>query len=656
MTRLVSVSVLGTLLAVATPSLAQTPAAKPAAAPQSASATSDTRPATTTTDGDTGLWFVPTAEVLAPKKISFSVQRTNMDDGQGFADISQFPITFGAGLAKHAEIFGSFDAVTRIDRDTRPLFFTSTATAGTTGTGGGLLANYPLDQSGWVSSVGDLRVGAKINLLSQADRKPAALALRGIVKIPTGSKTNGTTTGKADFSFDAVVSHRNNAVEVSGYGGFLVRGNPAGYTLPKSVRWGFGAAMPQKYSVRLTTELFGEHYSNNTITAPAGLTASDGSIVPTSTTLKDPVILLVGLTWQMKSGFFVGAAGSLNLHMSSRSDAACLSCGATFSDVSLDKAGLQVRVGFHPGVRQYVPPPPPNLPPTVKASCDPCTVEAGKTSTVSAAATDPENDPLTYQWQAERGTLAAPTNPRSSWTAPMQPGPVKVTVTVSDGHNPAVSDSVTITVEPPPNHPPTVKAMCDPCSVEAGQMSTVSADAQDPDGDPLTYQWTAPTGALGNATSRQSTWTAPMQPGAVPITITVNDGHGHTASDTVTIQVARKVYTFEDVHFDFDRYSLLPDALRVLDEAVAAMQADPTLRLEIEGHTCDIGTAEYNLALGERRAGAVRDYLVSRGISADRLHTTSYGEENPKYDNSREETRRLNRRAALVVKLVGGGQ
>ena len=105
------------------------------------------------------------------------------------------------------------------------------------------------------------------------------------------------------------------------------------------------------------------------------------------------------------------------------------------------------------------------------------------------------------------------------------------------------------------------------------------------------------------------------------------------------------------MHFDFDRYTLRPDALRILDDAVTAMQANPTLKITIEGHTCNIGTAEYNLALGERRAKAVREYLVSRGISADRLTTVSYGEERPKYDNSREDTRRLNRRAALLVRL-----
>ena len=112
-----------------------------------------------------------------------------------------------------------------------------------------------------------------------------------------------------------------------------------------------------------------------------------------------------------------------------------------------------------------------------------------------------------------------------------------------------------------------------------------------------------------------------------------------------------KVYTFEDVHFDFDRYTLRAEAQRVLEQAVAAMKENPTLRLTVEGHTCSIGTAEYNLALGERRSNAVRDYLVQNGIAANRLTSVSFGEERPKHDNSREETRRLNRRAALVVRL-----
>ena len=200
-----------------------------------------------------------------------------------------------------------------------------------------------------------------------------------------------------------------------------------------------------------------------------------------------------------------------------------------------------------------------------------------------------------------------------------------------------------------------MKAACNPCTVEVGTAVDGDGDRRDSIGCAVTSRWSAPTGTLAQPAERSTTWTAPQQDGAVPVTVTVTcPSDGKTASDTVTIQVTRppvKVYTFEDVYFDFDRYSLRPEATRVLDEAIASLRQDPTLRLTVEGHTCSIGTAEYNLALGDRRANAVKDYLVGRGISADRLQTVSYGEERPKYDNAREETRRLNRRAALVVRL-----
>jgi OOP family OmpA-OmpF porin len=206
-------------------------------------------------------------------------------------------------------------------------------------------------------------------------------------------------------------------------------------------------------------------------------------------------------------------------------------------------------------------------------------------------------------------------------------------------------------------HNLSVKAACNPCTVEVGKTSTVSAVATDSIGCTVTYEWSAPAGSFTNPRTQSTPWTAPMQTGPVPVTVTVTcPTDGKTASDQVTIQVVAAPViapiVFEDVHFDFDRYSLRPEAVRTLDEAVAVLQRNPEVRVEIEGHTCNIGTAEYNLALGERRATSVREYLVSRGINANRFTTVSYGEERPKYDNAREETRRLNRRAALLVRLT----
>jgi peptidoglycan-associated lipoprotein len=116
------------------------------------------------------------------------------------------------------------------------------------------------------------------------------------------------------------------------------------------------------------------------------------------------------------------------------------------------------------------------------------------------------------------------------------------------------------------------------------------------------------------------------------------------------VQVTRRVeLVFEDVHFDFDRYNLRQDALKILDDAVAKLMQNPNVRVTIEGHCDSIGTSEYNLALGERRANSVRDYLTTRGITNTRLRTVSYGEDRPIAENRTAQGRAQNRRAHLVV-------
>ena len=525
--------------------------------------TVETRPATTTFRGDTGLWFVPTGEVLPARRWSVSAYRVNFDYNQGFTDISNWPITIGVGLGDRAEVFGALDVVRRIDRDVRPLF-TSDPRAG------GLVNEYPFVRDGWSGNqIGDLWLGAKVNLSSQWRQQPAAFALRGLIKVPTANDDDeGVGTGKMDVAIDAIVSKEvNERVEFSGYGGMIFRGDPDGADLSNGFRWGVGAGFPTRRNLRLTAELHGEAYLDDSLTLSRSLVGTDGTIAPSLTNLDSPFNASIGLTWLGPNGVFAGAGLNYRVKMDGRGEF------GSYEDETGDSLGFQVRLGYHPGVRIYVAPPPP--PPPAPA--------------------------------------------------------------------------------PAPAHDLSVKADCDPCTVEVGKVSTLTATPQSSIGCSVTYSWSAPTGQLATPTTRTTQWTAPMQEGTVPVTVTVTcPQDGKTASDTVNVQVIRPAVSqivFEDVHFDFDRYSLRPEATRALDEAIKALQTDAGLRLEIEGHTCNIGTAEYNLALGERRAHAVRDYLASRGIGADRLRTVSYGEERPKHDNAREETRRLNRRAALVVRV-----
>ena len=162
--------------------------------PPSTSSTDDTRPATTTFFGDTGIWFVPTGEVLPNGKWSVSGYRRGTNWQQGYTNVGDFAGTFAYGLKDRAEIFASFLFDTRIDRDTYPLFNNDPAT-------GGIVDRYPRVNQHWTGdNVGDLYLGVKVNLWSEYQQKPAALAVRATVKAPTGKEDVGTSTGKPDTS------------------------------------------------------------------------------------------------------------------------------------------------------------------------------------------------------------------------------------------------------------------------------------------------------------------------------------------------------------------------------------------------------------------------------------------------------------------------
>ena len=133
-------------------------------------------------------------------------------------------------------------------------------------------------------------------------------------------------------------------------------------------------------------------------------------------------------------------------------------------------------------------------------------------------------------------------------------------------------------------------------------------------------------------------------PAGAPVAVT----RRVAAADSANARAARKDYDFEDVHFALNRYSLRSKETTILDGAANKLKDDPLLRLNVEGYTCNLGTPAYNLSLGDRRANAVKDYLMSKGVPGDQLRTMSFGEERAKHDNSHKETRPLNRRVALV--------
>jgi peptidoglycan-associated lipoprotein len=254
-----------------------------------------------------------------------------------------------------------------------------------------------------------------------------------------------------------------------------------------------------------------------------------------------------------------------------------------------DAFGFEFRIGFHRGVSVYTPPPP-------------------AVALAPAPAPAPVPEPV--------------------------PAPVPA---------PAVASIVK-------NRPPVVRAQCDPCSVEPGASIMLRAISTDPDGDPLTYRWTASGGSLAEARAANTKWVAETSAGYIRFTVTVEDSSGAIASDSVTLEVRDDQVELEDVHFDFNSAALRPESLSLLEPTIAALNARPQSQLVIEGYTCNVGSLDYNIALGLRRANAVRDYLVKRGIDGRRVSVASYGEERPISDNTTPDGRSQNRRAALVVR------
>lgn len=168
-------------------------------------------------------------------------------------------------------------------------------------------------------------------------------------------------------------------------------------------------------------------------------------------------------------------------------------------------------------------------------------------------------------------------------------------------------------------------------TVESSGKRTVSPSAS------TTYQARA-TGAGGNTVAQARVTVTAPQPAVIP---TVNP----TVSDALFFE-----QNIKDAYFDYDQYNIRPDAQSALQADARALNQRPGIRITIEGHCDERGSEKYNLALGDRRANAAKDFLVGLGISAGRVDTVSYGKEKNECEAHTEECWQKNRRAHVVMR------
>ena len=127
-----------------------------------------------------------------------------------------------------------------------------------------------------------------------------------------------------------------------------------------------------------------------------------------------------------------------------------------------------------------------------------------------------------------------------------------------------------------------------------------------------------------------------------------------TSSDIASEYAEGKEGMFADIMFDYDKYDIKESDKSVLQSVAEWMTKNSSAKVSVEGNCDDRGTNEYNLALGDRRAKAVRDYLVSLGVASSRIETISYGEEKQVCTEQSEECWAKNRRAHFVILTKAG--
>ena len=153
----------------------------------------------------------------------------------------------------------------------------------------------------------------------------------------------------------------------------------------------------------------------------------------------------------------------------------------------------------------------------------------------------------------------------------------------------------------------------------------------------------APTGSSGSGPDRTA------MSGTTPASSTTPGGPAGSSARAVPGDF-KTTPELADIHFDFDKYEIRTTDAQVLDANASWLKQNADRLLLIEGHCDERGTSEYNVALGERRAKATMNYLVSRGIAASRITIVSYGEERPVCAEHQESCWAKNRRAHFLTK------
>ncbi|HJZ64091.1 MAG TPA: Ig-like domain-containing protein [Candidatus Acidoferrum sp.] len=272
-------------------------------------------------------------------------------------------------------------------------------------------------------------------------------------------------------------------------------------------------------------------------------------------------------------------------------------------------------------------PAPVNHPPVAACSVSPASVYAGSSDAVAlhVNASDPDNDSLTYSYTATGGTIEG-TGPEARWTpSGLAVGTYTATAKVDDGKGGSASCSADLKVETKPNQNPVISCATDRSPIMPGERTGITATASDPDGDPLTYSYSAASGQVTGDGPKATFDSTGLQPGSYPVKCAVSDGRGGTAEATTNVDVQQpppppQAAKAGDCGYNAVGASRFDNACkRVGDDVALRLKNDPTAKLVIVGYA---DAKEPKAAkLAQTRADLAKNYLGEKGIDAARIST-----------------------------------
>ncbi|HWY42548.1 MAG TPA: Ig-like domain-containing protein [Candidatus Sulfotelmatobacter sp.] len=295
------------------------------------------------------------------------------------------------------------------------------------------------------------------------------------------------------------------------------------------------------------------------------------------------------------------------------------------------------------------PPPPANRSPVAACSVSPASVIAGASDpvTLHVNASDPDNDTLSYSYTATGGTIEG-TAADARWTASgLAAGTYTATAKVDDGKGGTATCSADLTVAPKPNQNPTISCSTDRSPIMPGERTGITSTASDPDGDPLTYSYSATAGQVSGDGPKATFDSTGLQPGSYTVKCGVSDGKGGTAESSTNVDVQQpppppQASKAGDCGYNKAGASRFDNACkRVGDDVALRLTNDPTAKLVIVGYADPKEPSAAKLAAA--RADGAKKYLGEKGIDAARI-STRVGEASKEKGQEKE-----NRRVDFVI-------